>query len=153
LDGRTPSRSGIGAGGGESARTIESIDATRTGHHRGERRSLRPYRAVRVEDVSAANGTRPGPDVDRANTGDGIEMKAPLPSPDLRLRGNQLFRILTIVIGIIAGLAAVLFSVAIDQVNHRLFGLSPSALRLFLVPPVVSLLTGVLLAKVFPDVR
>jgi CIC family chloride channel protein len=80
-------------------------------------------------------------------------MKAPPPSQHLRLRENQLFLILTIVIGILAGLAAVLFSVAIDQVSHRLFGLSPSALRLFLVPPVVSLVTGVLLARVFPDVR
>jgi chloride channel protein, CIC family len=80
-------------------------------------------------------------------------MKAPLPSQQLRLRENQLFLILTIVIGIIAGLAAVLFSVAIDQVSHRLFGLAPSALRLFLVPPLVSLVTGALLARVFPDVR
>jgi CIC family chloride channel protein len=80
-------------------------------------------------------------------------MKAPLPSQQLRLRENQLFLILTIVIGIIAGLAAVLFSVAIDQVSHRLFGLAPSALRLFLVPPLLSLVTGALLARVFPDVR
>ena len=80
-------------------------------------------------------------------------MKSPLPSQQLRLRENQLFLILTIVIGIIAGLAAVLFSVAIDQVSHRLFGLAPSAPRLFLVPPLVSLVTGVLLARVFPDVR
>ena len=80
-------------------------------------------------------------------------MKEPLRSQQLRLRENQLFLILTIVIGIIAGLAAVLFSVAIDQVSHRLFGLSPSLLRLFVVPPLVSLVTGVLLARVFPDVR
>jgi CIC family chloride channel protein len=74
-------------------------------------------------------------------------------SQQLRLRENQLFLILTIVVGITAGLAAVLISVAIDQVSHRLFGLSPSALRLFVVPPLVSLITGVLLARVFPDVR
>src|ERR1700745_2268348 len=80
-------------------------------------------------------------------------MKAPLASQQLRLYENQLFLILTIVIGIIAGLAAVLFSVAIDQTSHRLFGLAPSPLRLFLVPPLVSLVTGVLLARVFPDVR
>jgi CIC family chloride channel protein len=75
------------------------------------------------------------------------------PAQQRRLRENQLFLILTIVIGIIAGLAAVLFTVAIDQVNHRLFGLAPSQLRLFLVPPLVSIVTGILLAKVFPDVR
>ncbi len=71
----------------------------------------------------------------------------------LRLRENQLFLMLTIVIGIIAGLAAVLFTVAIDQVSHRLFGLAPSQWRLFAIPPLVSIATGVLLAKVFPDVR
>jgi CIC family chloride channel protein len=74
-------------------------------------------------------------------------------SQQLRLRENQLFLILTIVIGIVAGLSAVLFSVAIDQVSHRLFGLSPSLLRLFVIPPLVSLGTGVLLSRVFPDVR
>jgi CIC family chloride channel protein len=71
----------------------------------------------------------------------------------LRLREHQLFLILTIVIGVVAGLSAVLFTVAIDQVSHRLFGLAPSRLRLFAVPPLVSLVTGFLLAKVFPDVR
>ena len=80
-------------------------------------------------------------------------MKQTPTSQQLRLRENQLFLILTIVIGIIAGLAAVLFSVAIDQLSHRLFGLSPSGLRLFAVPPLVSLVTGVLLARAFPDVR
>jgi chloride channel protein, CIC family len=71
----------------------------------------------------------------------------------LRLRENQLFLILTIVIGILAGLAAVLFTVAIEQTSHRLFGLAPSRLRLFAIPPLMSLVTGFLLAKVFPDVR
>jgi CIC family chloride channel protein len=81
-------------------------------------------------------------------------MSAPVPRPQqLRLREHQLFLVLTIVIGIIAGLSAVLFTVAIDQVSHRLFGLAPSALRLFIVPPLVSVVTGVLLARVFPDVR
>src|SRR5579864_8438596 len=71
----------------------------------------------------------------------------------LRLQENQLFLVLTIVIGVLAGLAAVLFTVAIDQTSHRLFGLGPSRVRLFLVPPLFSIVTGVLLAKLFPDVR
>jgi chloride channel protein, CIC family len=71
----------------------------------------------------------------------------------LRVREDQLFLVLTIVVGIIAGLAAVLFALAIDAVSRTLFGLSPSASRLFLVPPLVSLVTGVALAKVVPDVR
>ncbi len=71
----------------------------------------------------------------------------------LRLREHQLFLILTIAVGVIAGLAAVLFTVAIDQTSERFFGLAPSRLRLFLVPTLMSIVTGVLLAKVFPDVR
>jgi CIC family chloride channel protein len=78
----------------------------------------------------------------------------PLPrAQQLRLREHQVFLILTIVIGVIAGLAAVLFTVAIEQTTHRLFGLAPSRLRLFAVPPLMSLVTGVMLAKLFPDVR
>ena len=81
-------------------------------------------------------------------------MNIPLPrAQQLRLRENQLFLLLTIVIGVLAGLAAVLFTVAIEQTSHRLFGLAPSRLRLFAVPPLMSLVTGFLLAKVFPDVR
>ena len=71
----------------------------------------------------------------------------------LWLREHQTFLVLSIVIGILAGLSAVLFSVAIEQASYRLFGLAPSGLRLLAVPPLMSLLTGVLLVKVFPDVR
>src|SRR6185503_19029869 len=71
----------------------------------------------------------------------------------LRLRENQLFLALTIVIGVLAGLSAVLFSLAIDRAAHAFFGISPTKTRLFIVPPLVSLVTGALLAKVFPDVR
>jgi CIC family chloride channel protein len=78
----------------------------------------------------------------------------PLPrAQQLRLRENQVFLILTIVIGVVAGLSAVLFTVAIEQTSHRLFGLAPSRLRLFAIPPLMSIATGILLAKVFPDVR
>jgi len=70
-----------------------------------------------------------------------------------RLREHQVFLVLAILIGIVAGLSAVLFSVAIDQASHRFFGMAPSRLRLFAVPPLVSIATGILLAKVFPDVR
>lgn len=81
-------------------------------------------------------------------------MSTPLPRvQQLRLREHQIFLILSIVIGIVAGLAAVLFTVAIQQTTHRLFGLAPSRGRLLVVPPLMSLVTGVLLAKFFPDVR
>ena len=52
---------------------------------------------------------------------------------------------LTIIIGILAGLAAVLFTLAIKGTTHLLFGLSPSSLRYVLVPTLMSLVTGFLL--------
>jgi CIC family chloride channel protein len=81
-------------------------------------------------------------------------LKTRLPSSGaLATREDQLFLILTIVIGILAGLAAVLFSLGIEFVNRTFFGLSPSGLRLFLVPTAVSLVAGILLATLVPDVR
>ena len=74
-------------------------------------------------------------------------------STQLRLREHQLFLALTIVVGVLAGLSAVLFTVAIDWATRLFFGLDPSAVRLFFVPVLVSLVTGALLAWVFPDVR
>ncbi len=70
-----------------------------------------------------------------------------------RLREDQLFLIVTIVIGLVAGLAAVLFTLAIHAFQLRLFGLEPSAVRLVLVPTLVSLVAGLLLARHFSDVR
>lgn len=81
-------------------------------------------------------------------------MSSPTPSAtQLRLRENQLFLALSVVVGVLAGLAAVLFALCIDRVNREFFGLEPSAARLFLVPLVVSLVTGILLTRWFPDVR
>ncbi len=77
----------------------------------------------------------------------------PVDTRRLRLRENQLFLALSIIIGILAGLAAVLFSLSIDRADNALFGFAPSPLRVFLVPVLVSLLTGVLLATVLPGVR
>ncbi|MGD9905315.1 MAG: chloride channel protein [Vicinamibacterales bacterium] len=71
----------------------------------------------------------------------------------LRLRENQLFFALTIVVGVLAGLSAVLFTLAIEGLNRALFGFDPSPLRLLLMPAGASLLAGILLATVFPDVR
>ncbi|HXW05197.1 MAG TPA: chloride channel protein [Vicinamibacterales bacterium] len=77
----------------------------------------------------------------------------PLSYQQLRLREHQLFLVLSIVVGVLAGLSAVLFTLAIDGTARLLFGIEPSGLRLFAVPAAVSLLTGILLLKVFPDVR
>jgi CIC family chloride channel protein len=82
-----------------------------------------------------------------------IRAFATLTAQQLRLRENQIFFALTLVIGVLAGLSAVLFSLGIDATTRGLFGLNPSWKRLLLVPPAVSLITGVLLAKFFPGVR
>ena len=71
----------------------------------------------------------------------------------LRLRESHLFIVLSIVVGVLAGLSAVLFTVTIERVGRVLFGVEPSVLRLTAVPTLVSILTGFLLARVFPDVR
>jgi chloride channel protein, CIC family len=70
-----------------------------------------------------------------------------------RLREGQLFLALTIIIGILAGLMAVLFALSIDAVRHFLFGVDPSVVRVILVPTLVSIVTGILLAKYFTDAR
>ncbi len=70
-----------------------------------------------------------------------------------RLRENQIFLALTVLIGVFGGLSAVLFALAIEGTKHVLFGSAPSALRLVAVPTLVSLVTGFLLAKFFPEAR
>src|SRR4029079_4638713 len=98
--------------------------------------------------------TRPRPADHRPPAGCRAAMKSLSASiQQLRLREHQLFLALTIVVGVLAGLSAVLFTVAIDRTTRVFFGLDPSAVRLFVVPVAVSLITGLLLARVFPDVR
>jgi CIC family chloride channel protein len=69
------------------------------------------------------------------------------------LRESHVFVALSIIVGVLAGLSAVLFTVTIERTGRLLFGVEPSALRLILVPTLVSVATGFLLARVFPDVR
>ena len=64
-----------------------------------------------------------------------------------------MFLALTIIIGVLAGLSAVLFSLAIGATSRSLFGLAPSPARLMMIPPLVGPATGILLARVFPGVR
>ena len=70
-----------------------------------------------------------------------------------QLREHQLFLALSIIIGILAGLAAVLFALSIDRADDLFFGFAPSRVRTFLVPVLVSVVTGILLAFVFRGVR
>ena len=69
------------------------------------------------------------------------------------MRENQIFLVLTILIGVLAGLAAVLFTLAIKGMTYLLFGIAPSSARLVTIPAVVSLFSGFLLAKYFPYAR
>ena len=71
----------------------------------------------------------------------------------LRLRENHVFFALTIIIAVFAGLSAVLFTLAIKGTTYLLFGISPSHLRYILVPTLMSLLTGFLLLRFFPEAR
>ncbi|MGA9568195.1 MAG: chloride channel protein, partial [Candidatus Korobacteraceae bacterium] len=71
----------------------------------------------------------------------------------LRLRENHIFFALTFLIAVLAGLSAVLFTLAIKGTAYLLFGESPSVLRYILVPTLMSLVTGFLLAKYFPEAR
>jgi len=71
----------------------------------------------------------------------------------LRLRENHIFLALTIIIAVVAGLSAVLFTLAIKGTSYLLFGIGPSNLRYILVPTLMSLVTGYLLLKFFPEAR
>src|SRR3954468_8680 len=103
--------------------------------------------------MRTADGHRPRPPPHCTAARDGSAVTTPATARQLRLREHQLFLFLVIVIGVLAGLSAVLFTVAIEQTSNRLFGLAPSKLRLFVIPPLMSVATGVLLSKLFPDVR
>lgn len=71
----------------------------------------------------------------------------------LALRENQIFLVLTILIGVLSGLLAVLFTLAIKGVTYLFFGISPSVMRFLLIPTVVSFFTGFLLKRYFPEAR
>jgi CIC family chloride channel protein len=73
----------------------------------------------------------------------------------LALRESELFLVLAVIIGLFAGLAAVLFRIAIDATRWRLLGsaLVPLAPRVVLAPALGGLVVAVLVMKLFPRVR
>ena len=71
----------------------------------------------------------------------------------LVIRENQIFLALTVIVGVLAGLSAVLFALSIDIARDVLVGWRPSPLRVVIVPTAISLLTGLLLARFFRDAR
>jgi chloride channel protein, CIC family len=70
-----------------------------------------------------------------------------------QLRENHIFFALTVIIAVLSGLAAVLFILAIKGTTYYLFGMTPSIARYLMVPTLVSVVAGFLLAKYFPDAR
>ncbi len=69
------------------------------------------------------------------------------------IREDRLFLALSVVIGILSGLAVVAFRKAIDYSTLMLLGPSPSGLRLLLAPALTGLLIALLVVRVFPRVR
>ncbi len=71
----------------------------------------------------------------------------------LQLRESHLFAALTVLVGVLAGLGAVLFAVTIDLLNRAFFGIDPGAMRLFTMPVLVSIVAGILMHRTFRGVR
>lgn len=73
----------------------------------------------------------------------------------LNLREAQLFLLLAIIIGLISGLLVVCFQISIEWVRLWLLGtaLSPSPIRVILMPTLGGLVVAFLVMKVFPRVR
>jgi chloride channel protein, CIC family len=69
------------------------------------------------------------------------------------IREDRLFLALSVVIGILSGLAVVAFRKAIDQSNLLLLGSSPSGLRLLLAPALTGVVIALVVIHVFPRAR
>ena len=66
---------------------------------------------------------------------------------------ERLFLGLSVVIGILSGLAVVAFRIAIDRTSRLLLGPSLSGLRVLLAPSLTGLVIALLVVRVFPRVR
>lgn len=71
----------------------------------------------------------------------------------LQLRESHLFAAVTVLVGVLAGLSAVLFAVTIDLLNRAFFGIDPGAMRLLTMPVLVSIVAGILMHRTFRGVR
>jgi H+/Cl- antiporter ClcA len=71
------------------------------------------------------------------------------------LREAELFLLLAVIIGLISGLAVVLFRIAIDWTRLSVFGsaLNPSPTRTLVVPTLGGLIVAFLVVKFFPRAR
>ena len=78
------------------------------------------------------------------------------PVPGRRFLGeDQLFLLLSILIGVFAGLAVACFRMSIDALRWSFFGsgLLPPRQRVVIVPGVVGLVVAFLVVRFFPRVR
>ena len=66
---------------------------------------------------------------------------------------DRLFLALSVVIGILSGLAVVAFRIAIDHTTRLLLGPSLSGFRLLWAPALTGLVIALLVIHVFPRVR
>ena len=73
--------------------------------------------------------------------------------PRIREREEQVFLLLTLVIGVLTGLAVVGFILVTERLGMRLYPVSSAAWRRVLIPVLGSLGMGYLLYRYFPDAR
>ena len=73
--------------------------------------------------------------------------------PRIREREEQVFLLLTLVIGVLTGLAVVAFIVVTEHLGMRLYPVGSAAWRRVLIPVLGSLGMGYLLYRHFPDAR
>ena len=73
--------------------------------------------------------------------------------PRIREREEQVFLLLTLVIGVLTGLAVVAFILLTERLGMRLYPVGSAAWRRVLIPVLGSLGMGYLLYRYFPDAR
>jgi hypothetical protein len=74
-------------------------------------------------------------------------------SERMRQREDQLFLLLTLIIGAIVGLTIVAFIVATERVGLRLYPADGAPWRRFVTPIIGALVTGYFLYRYFPEAR
>jgi chloride channel protein, CIC family len=74
-------------------------------------------------------------------------------SERIRQREDQLFLVLTLIIGALVGLTVVAFIVVTERVGLRLYPVNGQPWRRFATPVIGALVTGYFLYKYFPDAR
>jgi chloride channel protein, CIC family len=73
--------------------------------------------------------------------------------PHIREREEQVFLVLTLVIGVLTGLAVVAFIVVTERLGMHLYPVGSAPWRRFLIPVLGSLAMGYLLYRYFPHAR